>query len=140
MATTIYCNGINHSDYGKQQACKKCGKQVVRREDGKVFDLRHYHTSAGNERTAFSCYMRHTWHECNETAVRLYADEKQAKVDAGEMCIDQQVIVARGRKFPKGTRGRITWVGSNEYGERARVQPTDGEAFFIAIKNLDVVP
>lgn len=135
--TTIRCNGVNHSDTGKINRCKKCGSYVARREDGKVFGVQRYTTEYGNERFVFSCYARS--HRCDPERVENYQAAVQRSIEAGEMVPGQQVVVARGRKIAKGITGKITWVGENEWGERARVQPESGEAFFIPTNNLDVV-
>jgi hypothetical protein len=136
IGTTIRCNGVNHSDTGKITNCKKCGAYVARREDGKVFGVQRYTTEYGNERFNFSCYTRS--HSCNPERVEEFQAAVQRSIAAGEMVPGQQVVVARGRKVPQGTTGKITWVGENEWGPRARVQPESGEAFFIPTKNLDV--
>ena len=133
----IYCNGVNHSDFGKEVQCKKCGQTIVRREDGRTFNIRNYTTYFGNDRRTYSCYMKSTYHVCDEQNVKVFQNDKARRIAAGEMIPGQAVVVARGRKFPKGTEGEITWVGESDFGARARVQPTDGEAFFIALKNLD---
>ena len=134
---TIRCNGINHSDTGKIADCKKCGAQIARREDGKIFDTLHYTTEYGNERFKFSCYSRS--HRCDPERVEAFQARVQRAIEAGRMVRGQRVVVARGRKVPQGITGTITWVGEGQFGERARVQPEDGEAFFIPTKNLDVV-
>lgn len=136
ITTTIRCNGVNHSDTGKVTNCKRCGTQVARREDGKLFAVRRYTTEGGYERFVFSCYTRS--HRCDPERVQSYQDAVQRSIEAGQMVPGQSVIVARGRKVPQGTTGTITWVGESEWGERARVQPESGEAFFIPTKNLDV--
>lgn len=133
---TIHCNGINHRDTGKITRCKRCGSHVARREDGKVFGVRRYTTEYGNERFVFSCYSPS--HRCDPERVETYQAAVQRSIEAGEMIPGQQVIVARGRKIALGTTGKITWVGKSQFGERARVQPESGEAFFIPTKNLDV--
>jgi hypothetical protein len=137
MTTTIRCNGINHSDSGKITNCKKCGTQVARREDGKMFTTRRYTTDHGTERFVYRCYE--SSHRCDPDRVQAYQEAVQRSISAGQMVPGQQVVVARGRKIPTGITGKITWVGESEWGERARVQPESGEAFFIPTKNLDVV-
>ncbi|AGI12304.1 hypothetical protein FF47_35 [Mycobacterium phage FF47] len=134
----IFCNGVNHSDEAKEQNCKRCGRKVARRADGKVFDTRDYYTEAGNPRHVYSCWFPQ--HRCDEKDIELYQDAKARSIAAGELIVGQKVIVARGRKIPKGITGEITWLGASDFGMRARVQPDEGEAFFIALKNLDVNP
>lgn len=134
----IFCNGVNHSDEAKEQVCKRCGHKVARRSDGKVFEILNYTTENGYPRHVYSCWFPQ--HRCNDVAVKLYQERIAEDIAEGKMIPGQSVIVARGRKIAKGTTGKITWVGQSEYGERARVQPDEGEAFFIALKNLDVNP
>ena len=133
---TIRCNGVNHSDEGKITRCKRCGHHVARRQDGKIFGVRRYTTEAGYERFVYSCYSPS--HKCDPEQAEQYQEAVQRSLDAGEMIPGQSVIVARGRKVPVGTTGKITWTGENEWGPRARVQPESGEAFFIPLKNLEV--
>lgn len=133
--TTIFCNGINHSDEAKEQHCKRCGTRVARRADGKIFEIRNYTTDFGNPRHVYSCWFPQ--HQCDPKLVELFQQQKADDIAAGKMVIGQSVIVARGRKIAKGTTGTITWLGPSEFGVRARVQPDEGEAFFIALKNLN---
>ena len=136
IGSTIRCNGINHKDTGKVASCKRCGRMVSRREDGKIFAVRSYTTEYGNERFNFSCYAPS--HKCDPEQVRLYQEARARDIAAGKMVPGQSVIVARGRKVPKGITGTITWVGENQWGQSARVQPEGGDAFFIPTKNLDI--
>ncbi|QZD97740.1 hypothetical protein SEA_VINE_31 [Gordonia phage Vine] len=137
MNTTVSCNGINHRDEGKETTCRKCGRAVVRRKDGKRWDVRHYYTEAGNQRTAYSCWWPQ--HDCKQADIEAHTEAVARDIAAGKLVPQQRVIVARGRKVAKGRTGVITWVGEGEYGTRARVQPDDDtEAFFIDAKNLDV--
>jgi len=133
---TIRCNGINHKDTGKITKCKGCGTHLARRDDGKLFGVRRYTTEYGNERFVYSCYA--PTHKCDPERAKRYHEAAQRDIDAGEMVRGQSVIVARGRKIPKGITGTITWVGESDWGPRARVQPQSGDAFFIPTKNLDV--
>lgn len=135
MTTIIFCNGVNHSDEAKEQPCKHCGRNVARRADGKVFNTRDYTTDYGNPRHVYSCWFPQ--HQCDPKDQELFQQQKADDIAAGKMVVGQHVIVARGRKIAKGTTGKITWLGPSDFGVRARVQPAEGEAFFIALKNLD---
>lgn len=134
--THIHCNGINHSDSGKSSKCKRCGRPVARRDDGKTFDVRTYHTRGGYERTTYACYA--PTHRCDAHEVKVYQEAIARDLAEGKLIPGQVVIVARGRKIPKGIIGKITWTGESDFGPRARVQPDLGEAFFIPLKNLDI--
>ena len=74
-------------------------------------------------------------HRCQVTP------EQRAAIESGERVKGQTVVVAKGRKFPIGTEGTITWIASHEDGFgviKVRVQKNDGEQFYINIKNLAV--
>lgn len=47
------------------------------------------------------------------------------------------VVVARGRKVPKGTEGVVFWIGNNGYGESVGLLLADGSKVFTASKNCD---
>lgn len=86
-------------------------------------------------------------HRCQVTPEQRAEIDQQAKqahaaaIESGEMVKGQTVVVAKGRKFPIGTEGTITWIASHEDGFgviKVRVQKNDGEQFYINIKNLAV--
>lgn len=134
--TTLSCNGINHRDQARMQTCKDCGRRVARTDKGKLHDVRMYTTEGGYERTVYACYSPQ--HQCKPEDVTTWQAAMKVSLDRGDMIPGQRVVVARGRKYPKGTTGQITWTGDSDFGPRARVQPDSGEAFFIALANLDV--
>ena len=50
-------------------------------------------------------------------------------------------VVARGRKVPKGTQGRVFWIGHSTYGWRAGLETEAGDTVWTALDNLDrIVP
>lgn len=51
----------------------------------------------------------------------------------------QEVVVARGRKVPKGTVGIIGWMGTNNYGRLRLRLDTASERIFIDARNVDPV-
>lgn len=54
----------------------------------------------------------------------------------------KDVIVARGRKVPKGTVGRIFWTGNNGWGDSVGLDIMVGarhDRVFTAMKNVDVI-
>jgi hypothetical protein len=118
---TIRCNGINHKDTGKITKCKGCGTHLARRDDGKLFGVRRYTTEYGNERFAYSCYA--PTHKCDPERAKRYHEAAQRDIDAGEMVRGQSVIVARGRKIPKGITGTIH-LGWRERLGATRPRPT----------------
>lgn len=67
--------------------------------------------------------------------------DRDAAIERGEMVIGQMVEVAKGRKFPIGTIGKITWIADQpDHFDviKARVEKADGERFFINVANLKV--
>lgn len=58
-----------------------------------------------------------------------------------EYLIGRLVVVARGRKVKRGTRGRIFWVGMDGYGKSRCGLSVDGdtEPIWIALSNCDCV-
>lgn len=58
----------------------------------------------------------------------------QGDLDAGEVVKGQRVVVARGRKVPKGTEGTLTWIAkeTDAYGNlRAGVKQDDGTMIWV---------
>ena len=59
--------------------------------------------------------------------------------------VGMDVIVARGRKVPKGTTGRVTWMGENSFGygwnrrttTSVRITEANGTNHFTNITNCD---
>lgn len=50
------------------------------------------------------------------------------------------VVVARGRKVPKGTLGEVFWVGADSYGNaRCGLKTREGVTHWTATSNCDVV-
>jgi hypothetical protein len=49
------------------------------------------------------------------------------------------VIVARGRKVPKGTTGELFWTGYGKFGIRAGLKDAAGTTYWTALSNLDVI-
>ncbi len=57
-------------------------------------------------------------------ARRLEDDAREARQERASIDRDKFVLVARGRKVPVGTVGRITWTGEGEYGMRVGIAST----------------
>ena len=49
------------------------------------------------------------------------------------------VIVARGRKFPIGLKGKVLWVGPNQYGSTTKIRTGDGDEYLIDSNNIEVI-
>ena len=83
-------------------------------------------------------------------AVSLARGRYDARTDeilheAGVVERGTRVVVARGRKVPKGTAGEVFWVGSTRWGWRVGFTPdgveNDGNnGTFTALSNVDVEP
>lgn len=56
-------------------------------------------------------------------------------IERGKLC-----IVRRGRKVPRGTSGRIVWFGQTQYADCVKIVTDDGQEFFTAANNVDIVP
>jgi hypothetical protein len=71
----------------------------------------------------------------------------QAVEDAKQIAVGKKVVVARGRKVPKGTVGKVIWLGQGDWGWRAGVATSEkkdatgkyADVVWTAAKNLDVV-
>lgn len=48
------------------------------------------------------------------------------------------VVVVRGRKVPRGTEGRVFWVGDSPYGVRVGINTPSGETVWTAAGNVEV--
>lgn len=75
------------------------------------------------------------------------AAEDEARFEAGaetrlrSVTTGCRAVVARGRKVPKGTEGRVFWIGQNAFGWRAGMKTDAGETVWTALSNLDrVIP
>lgn len=102
---TVQCNGVNHHDFARPGMCLGCGAAVARREDGRVFDVVHYITDGGHERTAIRCYRK--THTCDPEREVAYMRHWNDALAAGTIMHDQHVVVTKGRKVVKGTRGVV---------------------------------
>lgn len=129
------CAGINHHDGGEIVKCDGCGVEVAKREDGKIFTVRgfgHYHARK------FTCWnMLHT---CDPALAALVAQERAAALASGEIVKDQTVVVVKGRKVPKGTTGRVFWIGVDAY-DKPKIGFLDaaGQKHWTAASNVQAV-
>jgi hypothetical protein len=51
----------------------------------------------------------------------------------------RDVLVFKGRKVPKGTVGRVFWIGDNGWGTSVGIEQTNGQKVFTAITNVRVL-
>lgn len=75
---------------------------------------------------------------------RLRAEDEARRVEAAKreamtVRVGKNVRVARGRKVPVGIEGECFWVGPGRFEERAGVRTLDGDVYWVALKNLDVL-
>ena len=82
-----------------------------------------------------------TWKQAQEetrTQAAFEANVERGLQVAREVKKGSLVVVVRGRKVPKGTKGRVFWTGSNHYGDRVGVQGDDGQTHWTATRNVEV--
>lgn len=131
-----------------QTNCKYCGRVVEWRKNktGK-----NYLAEASPIYNENGRHIKTIWpaHRCTVDAAERSAIDEQAKrdkdaaIERGEIVVGQHVVVAKGRKYPIGTAGVITWIARevDQFGViKARVQTVDGAQFYINRANLEVKP
>lgn len=71
-----------------------------------------------------------------EAAAAARLEEIKRRVDRGK-----RVVVARGRKVPRGTEGEVFWIGPDKFGngDRIGIRTEDGAVHWTAARNCDVV-
>jgi hypothetical protein len=87
-------------------------------------------------------------HRCDPTTIANYEAEvayaeqqRLSELASGKIMKGQRVVVARGRKVPKGTRGIVFWIGDNGWGESVGIEVEGtGERVFTASTNCDAQP
>jgi len=111
------CHGINHSDSGEIVVHDRCGKQVVRREDGKIYDIIRV---GAYQARKFQCWRGA--HRCDPRWVALTAQERAQDAADGRVDVKAAVVqVFKGRKVPVGTEGQVFWVGEDSYSGKAKL-------------------
>jgi len=63
-------------------------------------------------------------------------EAEEARREAAELQPGDHILVARGRKVPKGTRGRLVRLWAGQYGTRALLRTTEGEAVWVDVGHL----
>jgi hypothetical protein len=86
----------------------------------------------------FTCWSQP--HTCDADQMAAYAALRASQLANGEIIKGQTVVVAKGRKVPKGTTGTITWIGEDNYGKaRVGIRTDDGETVFTAQDNVEAI-
>lgn len=78
-------------------------------------------------------------------AARVAAEEARLEANAEgrirEVVRGCPVKVTRGRKIPKGTEGRVFWIGQKQFGVRVGFETDDGDTHWTAITNVErIIP
>lgn len=130
--TWAACRGVNHVDGGEIVIHDRCGVDVVRREDGRIFDVE---LAGYYQARKFSCY--HGDHVCSPADVEAVAAAKARALADGEIVKGATVEVFKGRKVAKGTVGRVAWIGESAYGVRVglAIEGTQG-LVYTAVANV----
>lgn len=80
--------------------------------------------------------------EVREEMERAYA-ERRAAEEAKTVRYGKRVRVVRGRKVPKGTEGKVIWMGESRYGykvtKRIGLKDEAGTVYWTALTNVEVV-
>jgi hypothetical protein len=78
--------------------------------------------------------------EAAELQARTEAREDRAREELLTLCKGAEVVVVKGRKVPKGTRGIVSWMGDGNYGPRVGILTKDGDKpLYTAESNIVVV-
>ena len=126
--------------------CKWCGCEVAWQtaKSGKRYLAQPTPISNEDGRQIKTIYPAHRCQATDEQRTAIVESEAQrnaAALEAGEIVKGQKVTVIKGRKYPIGTVGTVTWVADREdaYGTiKVRVATDNGEAIFVNINNLEV--
>lgn len=123
---------------GSDYNCGKCGNRVVKAmsKAGKTY-VANYEIWRGDQ------YNTTRWipsgHQCFEADVVRYQERIAYALANGEIVKGQDVIVIRGRKVPKGTEGKVFWVGEKDFYGVQSVGIANGEdKWFVNIDYLQV--
>lgn len=127
--------------------CRYCGIEVEWRESkaGKRYLANRVEIRGETGRTIKSIYPAHVCKVADQ-AERDAIDErikaeKEAALERGEIMIGQEMIVFKGRKYPIGTKGKITWIAQKEdqFGViKVRLLLESGEQIYINKANIQV--
>jgi hypothetical protein len=128
------CAGLNHNDAGEIMIHDRCGAQVAKREDGKIFDVKAFGQYGARK---FTCWnMLHT---CDPAHVEMMAEKAAESVAGGIITKSCVVVVVKGRKVAKGTTGVVFWMGEDSWGKaKIGFKTAEGETVWIAQANCEV--
>lgn len=128
------CRGLRHNDRGEIVTHDRCGASVAKRDDGRLFNLRHYGNWAAR---GFECYLHA--HTCDPEAVEVTTARRELAMAQGKIDKGVPVVVYKGRKVPVGTRGVVTWTGEDSFGKaRIGLRDADGTTHWTAESNCRV--
>ena len=123
--------------------CRNCGSNVffTLNRNGKRYLAERATISYANGGKSWNqphhCHQTHI--EMHQALLTHQATQLQTAINSGEIVKGQTVEVAKGRKYPIGTKGIVFWVAdkSDQYGTiRVGFTSTTGEKIFINIDNL----
>jgi hypothetical protein len=113
-----------------------------------VHSTGHY-LSYGEAEVDASSHIIAQWEqECEQQRKREEAErlEREAQARRSEVTVGKIVKVMKGRKVPKGTFGKVFWVGNNGYGTSVGIATTNKkekgrylDVVFTSIHNVQVV-
>lgn len=134
---TATCSGANHRDHADYGRCDSCGRSVAKiKKEGRYPRL----VDAGRDsrdNAKYVCWAK--THECDPEQRDEYQAAVERDLAAGAIRKGQHVVVARGRKVPKGTTGTIIWLGTDNWdNERVGIKDANGETHWTALKNVEV--
>jgi hypothetical protein len=66
-------------------------------------------------------------------------DETRRAVEAATPRKGKVVEVFKGRKVPRGTRGKVIWLGDGDYGARVGIKDASGAVHWTAASNVRVL-
>lgn len=130
---TIRCAAKNHKDAGEIVIHDRCGVEVAKGENGRLYDLRS--NNFGPLR--YVCF--NSLHTCDDDMVRITARQRADALANGEIVKNATVTVIKGRKVPVGTTGTVIWIGSSYGQTRLGIRDADGTTHWTAASNVQVV-
>ncbi len=125
-------------------SCRYCGREVewLTSKAGKKYLAEAapiYNEDGRHIKTVYPAHRCTASDEQRAEINRLEEERKAAALEAGEIVKGQRVVVVKGRKFPIGTQGTITWVAAEADGYgvvKVRIAGDNGETFYINKENI----
>jgi hypothetical protein len=120
--------------------CSKCGEDFVWATSKRTGNKYRVNVHFGEKHI----YIKSSIHECDPIHVDrhqyLVASKERQAIELGEVTVGCQARVAKGRKFPIGTEGKVFWI-ANEAGAYGVItvgmETTAGEKIWINLANLE---